>query len=352
MLDRMNKLERMCTGAALLALSLSANAHHSRANFALDQIVMFEGVVTEYSWKSPHVWMKVEGEDPASGETVTWLVEGNAIPPLRQRGWSKTSFQVGDHVLAAGNPDKNPENRIMFLESVRTADGTVLYNFKVPPEEQAKIEARMKPTAPSTDFSGIWERIASDEYFLLGSFDPPKGWKLTEKGKQQLAEFDLANDPFLECIQTSWPRLTYAPFGHKWTRYDDRIEVEKEHNPNKRVIWLNMDEHPDDIVPSRVGHSIGRFEGDKLIVETVGFAYDRWGNYRGLDSSEQKRVIEEYTLTKGGYGLHMVLTQYDPVFLDGPAVMEWDYKKIKDYEFEYVECTLDSARRHLEADTE
>ena len=345
MLANMNT--KLVLTAILFGLSFAANAHHSRANFALDEIVMFEGKVTEYSWRSPHVWMKVQGEDE-HGETVTWLVEGNAIPPLRQRGWSKNSFSVGDLVLAAGNPDKNPNKRIMFLESIRTADGTILYNFALPPEEQAKIEARMKPTEPSTDFSGMWERIASDEYFLLGSFDPPKGWKLTGKGKAQLAGFDLANDPFLECIQTSWPRLTYAPFGHKWTRYDDRIEVEKEHNPNRRVIWLDRKEHPEDIERTRVGHSIGWFEGDTLVVDTVGFAYDRWGNYRGLDSSEQKHVVERYTLTNDGYGLRMELTQYDPEFLDGPAVMVWNYKKIRDYDFEYVPCTLDSARRHLE----
>jgi len=347
MLRFMKTSKLVVTTFVLLGLAVTANAHHSRSNFLLDEITTFEGTVTEFSWRSPHVWMTVEGED-ANGDTITWLVEGNAIPPLRQRGWSKTSFKVGDKVLAAGNPDRDPDKKIMFLESIRTADGTILYNFKVPPEEQAKIAARMAPTAPSTNFTGMWERVASAKYFLLGSFEPPKGWKLTEKGEAQLAEFDLNNDPFLRCQETAWPRLTYAPFGHRWTRYDDRIEVEKEHNPNTRTIWLNTKEHPEDFVPSRTGHSIGWFEGDTLVVDTIGFVYDDWGNYRGLDSSEQKHVVERYTLTEGGYGLHMELTQYDPEFLDGPAVMEWNYTKKKDYDFEYVACSLDSARRHLE----
>lgn len=331
---------------ALLGASASSFAHHSRSNFLLKEIVTVEGTVTEYSWKSPHVWMKVEGPNK-QGEMVTWLIEGNAIPPLRQRGWTKDSFKVGDRVIAAGNPDRNPENRIMFLESVTADDGTVLYNFELPPEEQAKIEERMQPTEPSTDFSGMWVRVASSEYFLLGSFDPPQGWKLTDKGEAQLAEFDLANDPFLQCQETAFPRLTYAPFGHRWVRYDDRIEVEKEHNPNKRTIWLNTREHPADFVPDRIGHSVGWFEGDTLVVDTIGFVHDAWGNYRGLDSSEQKHVIERYTLGEDGFGMHMQITQIDPVYLDGPAVMEWDYRKQKGYDFAYVECTLDSARRHL-----
>lgn len=342
----MNNYARIILLVALLGASVGSMAHHSRSNFLLKEIVTVEGTVTEYSWKSPHVWMKVEGLD-GRGETVTWLLEGNAIPPLRQRGWTKESFKVGDKIIAAGNPDRDPEKKIMFLESITTDDGEILYNFALPPEEQARIEALLKPTEPSTDFSGMWVRVASSEYFLLGSFDPPKGWKLTARGQAQLAEFDLANDPFLRCHTTAFPRLTYAPFGHRWVRYEDRIEIEKEHNPNKRTIWLNMKEHPEDIEPSRVGHSIGWFEGDTLVVDTIGFVHDPWGNYRGIDSSEQKHVVERYTLDEDGFGMHMQLTQYDPEYLDGPAVMEWNYRKQKDYDFAYVDCTLDSARRHL-----
>jgi hypothetical protein len=333
--------------ALILAASQNTYAHHSRANFILDEIVTIEGTVTEYSWRSPHVWMKIETID-GRGERVEWLVEGNAIPPLRKRGWTKESFEVGDHVVAAGNPDRDRERKLMFLESITADDGTVLYNLNLPPEQQAEIEERMKPTEASTDFGGMWVRIASTRYFLLGSFEPPKEWKLTDKGSAQIAEFDLANDPFLRCQATAFPRLTYAPFGHRWVRYDDRIEIEKEHNPNARTVYLDMQEHPADIEPSRVGHSIGWFEGDTLVVDTVGFVYDQWGGYRGLDSSEQKHVVERYTLTDDGFGMHMELTQTDPVFLTEPAVMEWDYQKQKNYEFEYVPCTVDSARRHLE----
>lgn len=333
--------------ALIFIASQNANGHHSRANFILDEIVTVEGTVTEYSWRSPHVWMKVETID-GQGERVEWLVEGNAIPPLRKRGWTKDSFKVGDHVVAAGNPDRTREKKLMFLESITADDGTVLYNLNLPPEQQAAIEERMKPTEASTDFGGMWNRIASTRYFLLGSFEPPKEWSLTEKGSAQIAEFDLANDPFLRCQETAYPRLSYAPFGHRWVRYDDRIEIEKEHNPNARTIYLDMKEHPADIVPSRVGHSIGWFEGDTLVIDTIGFVYDDWGNYRGLDSSEQKHIVERYTLTDDGFGMHMELTQIDPVFLSEPAVMEWDYQKQKNYDFAYVPCTVESARRHLD----
>ena len=331
---------------ALISCSVAV-AHHSRANFELDRIVSIEGTVTEFSWKSPHVWMKVETIDKR-GQTIEWLVEGNAIPPLRRMGWSRESFKVGDHVVASGNPDRDANRKLMFLQYISTGDGTVLYNLKLPPEEEAKVAERLKPTEPSTDFSGTWIRVASTRYFLLGSFEPPKGWPLTEKGEQQVAAFDLKNDPFLRCHVTAIPRLTYAPFGHRWTREGDILTIEKEFNPNTRTVHLGMREHPEDIEPSRVGHSIGWMEDDTLVIDTIGFEYDPWGNYRGLDSSEKKHIIERYTLTNDGYGLHMELTQIDPEFLTEPYVMEWDYIKQKDYEFEYQPCTIESAARHLE----
>jgi hypothetical protein len=332
---------------ATLLVSGAAVAHHSRANFELDRIVTIEGTVTEWSWRSPHVWMKVESPGE-NGEVVEWLVEGNAIPGLRRRGWSKESFAVGDEVVASGNPDRNPDNKLMFLVSIMSDTQSLLYNFKLPPEEEARIAALMKPTEPSTDFSGIWERVASNKYFLTGSFNPPQGWPLTAKGEAQVAEFDLVNDPYLRCHTTAIPRLTYSPFGHRWIRDGDTIRIEKEFNPNARIIHLGMTEHPENIEPSRVGHSIGWFEGDTLVVDTIGFVYDDWGNYRGLDSSEQKHIVERYTLTNDGYGLHMELTQMDPEFLTEPYTMEWDYRKQKEYEFEYQPCTIESAARHLE----
>jgi hypothetical protein len=282
------------------------------------------------------------------GESVQWLIAGNAIPPLRRMGWSADSFKVGDHVVASGSPDRNPDNKVIYLQDIATDDGAVLYSRALPPEEEARVAEFLKPTAPSSDFSGTWIRVSSTRYFEVGAFEAPTDWPVTEKGKAQVAEFDLDNDPYLRCHVTAIPRLTYAPFGHRWIRDGDTLTIEKEYNPNTRTIHLGMREHPDNIELSRVGHSIGWFEGDTLVIDTIGFEYDPWGNTRGIDSSEQKHVTERYTLTDGGFGMHMELTQMDSEYLAEPYVMEWNYVKQKDYAFDNQPCTIESATRHLE----
>ncbi len=324
----MNTCQKLFLAIAVLLAFGTATAHHSRANFDLERTISVEGTVTEFSWKSPHVWMTVKSVDKR-GESVVWLIAGNAIPPLKRMGWRADSVKVGDHVVVSGNPDRDPNNKVIYLQDIATDDGTVLYSRTLPPEEEARVAELLKPTEPSTDFSGTWIRVASTRYFEVGAFEAPKDWPLTEKGAAQVADFDMNNDPHLRCHVTALPRLTYAPFGHRWKRDGDTLTIEKEYNPHTRTIRLGMTEHSPNIELSRVGHSIGWFEGDTLVIDTIGFEYDPWGNTRGIDSSEQKHTIERYTLTDGGFGMHMQLTQMDPEYLAEPYVMEWDYEPLK-----------------------
>ena len=68
----------------------------------------------------------------------------------------------------------------------------------------------------------------------------------------------------------------------------------------------------------RQGHSVGRWEGDVLVVETTSFADDAWGTARGIPSGPRKRVVERYRLTDGGETLTVDFTLEDPEYLTEP----------------------------------
>ncbi len=338
---------------ALIGLSIAslAAAHHSRANFLLRELITVEGTVKHFQWTSPHMWIIMDAENEG-GELVEWTVEGNAIAPLMRFGWDPETVKPGDRITFVGNPDKNPDKKLMFLDYLVRPDGNVFYNLVLPDEEAQKLAAAQAPAAPSTDYTGVWERIANTEYFLLGAFNPPTNWPVTELGQQQVDAFDLNEDPFYQCIPNSIPKMITAPFGHKWTRHENAIFIEKELSPVGRTIHLRED-FPEDVEPTREGYSIGYFEDDgALIIESKFFTYDKWGLARGLDSSEQKHLHERWTLTKDGYGMHLTLTITDPVYLAEPFVMGWDYNKVKDYDLIQEECTLDSAGKHLQMEAE
>jgi hypothetical protein len=65
-----------------------------------------------------------------------------------------------------------------------------------------------------------------------------------------------------------------------------------------RTIYLDGRQHPADVAPSYYGHSIGHFEGDTLVVDTVGYNERMWiSNLEGMPHSEKLHTIERFTRT-------------------------------------------------------
>ena len=79
----------------------------------------------------------------------------------------------------------------------------------------------------------------------------------------------------------------------------------------KRTIHMNMTSHPANVTPSRAGHSIGRWDGDTLVVDTVGFTP---GIIAGtVPHSDQLHVVERFTLDPATMALKRDYTAEDPV---------------------------------------
>jgi hypothetical protein len=62
-----------------------------------------------------------------------------------------------------------------------------------------------------------------------------------------------------------------------------------------RTVFMDGRKHPAGSIPSWVGHSIGRWDGDALVVDTVGFNDRFWFDRRGTPHTEQLHVVERYT---------------------------------------------------------
>src|SRR5438445_2140914 len=84
-------------GAALLAISGAAMAHHSFAMFDQEHPIEIVGTVTEFKYTSPHcyIFLDVKGDD---GTTTNWNLEGGAPSLLVRDGWSSKSIKPGDEL--------------------------------------------------------------------------------------------------------------------------------------------------------------------------------------------------------------------------------------------------------------
>ena len=113
-----------------------------------------------------------------------------------------------------------------------------------------------------------------------------------------------------------------------------------------RVIHLDHSVKREE--PSKLGHSLGWFEGNSLIISTDNFVDDLWGSHTGINSSDKKQLTEKFTLSENGTYLIAEITINDPVYLTKPHTFFHRWKKIADREVIQAPCTMESAKLYLQ----
>jgi hypothetical protein len=89
-----------------------------------------------------------------------------------------------------------------------------------------------------------------------------------------------------------------------------------------RQIFIDGREHPKDLDPTWYGHSIGKWDGDSLVVDTVGFNDKFWFDFAGHPHTEQLHVIERFRRRDLG-NLDMDIAIEDP----GAYTEPWKIKR-------------------------
>ncbi len=141
---------------------------------------------------------------------------------------------------------------------------------------------------------------------------------LNERAVAFQGVFDEAIAPKYDCVPSASPAIQYDPYFMEVVQWPDRVIFRYEKDDVLRSVWLDGREPPPNEYTVQ-GFSVGRYEGDALIVETTQFVFDITGfdDYNGIPSSQLKKVTERYW--RDGDDLRMTLTVEDPLFLREPA---------------------------------
>jgi hypothetical protein len=114
--------------------------------------------------------------------------------------------------------------------------------------------------------------------------------------------------------------------------------------PMERVVHLNQEGDPVSVTPSLMGHYIGRWEGETLVIDTAGFAPHRFGVLT-FPSGPNKHLVERLTLTKDRLQIESTFTLEDPDVL----AATFSYTAIRNHrldpEFSGVACDPEVSRR-------
>jgi hypothetical protein len=111
-------------GVVLLAGGGRVFAHHSfSAEYDSTQKVDLEGVVTQFVWRNPHSFMKIDVTDK-DGTTKSWALEWGSTNQLSQAQITRTSLKPGDRILVSGEPARDPSApRLLITTLKRPSDG-------------------------------------------------------------------------------------------------------------------------------------------------------------------------------------------------------------------------------------
>jgi len=106
-------------------------AHHSRAHYGTEESTT-TGIVLEYKWRNPHVFVVWEVKDQ-NGKAAQWVGEMASVTSMIADGMTKDSLKIGDQILVVAFPSKNAGSTEALIKKITKADGTVVVdNSRVP----------------------------------------------------------------------------------------------------------------------------------------------------------------------------------------------------------------------------
>jgi hypothetical protein len=129
-------------------------------------------------------------------------------------------------------------------------------------------------------------------------------------------------------------------------RAGDVAVLREEYWEIDRTVFMDGRGHPPDGERTNQGHSIGRWEGDTLVVDTTLFADHAFGNGSGIPSGAQKRIVERYSLDDDGQTLTIAYVLDDPEFLAEPVYGSRSWRYTPELAFIPNQCDLETARRY------
>jgi hypothetical protein len=334
-------------------------AHHGPGTFELGKSVTYTGKLTRIDFVNPHSWLYFEVTD-ANGKVSKHRCEMRSAHTLRRSGWTKELFPINSKVTIEAAPDR-ADPASCYLNTIRFENGSHMDRYgqyvKATGGGVQEVRGALPFAAKARDarrpsgepnISGDWapeQVVMADPRGTGGGLVPlsqletakpaqrgggggrrgggspagPRlygGTELTAMGEQAAAKFVRDDNPRFRCETTSivfdW---TFDGPVNRITQSKDNIVIQYGQMDLRRTVYMNMKTHPANVKPTRAGHSIGRWEGDVLIVDTVGFLPGVLN--APVRHGDKLHVVERFTLDPKTMKLTRAYTAEDADYLKG-----------------------------------
>ena len=292
--------------------------HHSFApHFDSSKPASISGTVTEYEARNPHSYLHIAAVDE-NGRTREYVCESHGVTQLTRNGITPQLFKVGTKLRVTGSLSRHSPY-MCFFDNVELADGRVLNVNGPRGTPQPKVDARK-------DIFGTW--LLAPVANRSTSGPQPMMQFLTAAGTKAVAAYDpFKDDPTFRCDPVAVRRVWGAPGTPlEIVRQGSDVVLHHEWMDVRRVIHMNLKTHPKDGARSSLGHSIGRFDGDTLVIETANYSAGVLNQYveqpgqptRGRLHSAGLTSVERVRLDAARQRLVVEIELADPEFFTQP----------------------------------
>ena len=188
--------------------------------------------------------------------------------------------------------------------------------------------AARPPQSKAPDLSGAWEQ---DEGMTNGAAGrgfsrevPPlqpammAKYNASRAGLKSLADKGLDElDPLTYCFPPGAPRSMIMPYPFEIVQQGEAVYILFEYGSGIRIIHTRRTKHPDSLMPSWMGDSVGSWQGDTLVVDTIGFRPETWIDPTGVPHSDALHMVERFRRTNRNT-LEVQFTFDDPMAFTKP----------------------------------
>ena len=213
---------------------------------------------------------------------------------------------VSGAMLAAFSLAAQAQTTAGAQSDLKAKAGTIgLYRNQVLPEQGAAP----KLADGTPDLSGVWLGEGGNDADISRALKPGEQILMLPWAENTVKNRLSKQDPEANCLPTGIPRGSPYPWRilqtpmHYFILFEGNIH-------SYRQIFMNG-KHPDDPDPTWYGHSIGHWDGNTLVVDTVGFNDKFWFDYKGHPHTEKLHTVERYTRTDLGH-MSIEVTIDDP----------------------------------------
>jgi len=322
--------------AVAALLTAPASAHHSQAMFDITKEVLFEGTVVRLDWVNPHMYLIIETKDE-NGQPMRVEGEGLAITQALVDGLDRNALTPGTPVVMRANPNRLGPGRQVRVLDVTTQDGEIHPFYAA--------STRDRRLTPADSLAGRW---APSRAALGAGFGAMGRWPITPEGRAAQAKLIADGLCYVEPV----PFLAVLDEMREIRIGRDEVVMHFENSGDHvlRTIRMNA-EHPANVQPSRHGDAVGRWDGDTLVIDTIGFEPNPSGLGGNVPSSPGKHTVERLTLTEARTRLRYEITVEDPVYLTAAATLtqQWDYRPDLDFSPPSEACDDNVAARYRDS---